>query len=646
MGSPLVSPYGTWRSPVTSELIVSRAVGIGQVALEGDRIYWLESRPLEGGRGVVVARGPDGTTTDVTPPPYNVRTRVHEYGGGAYAVDRGEVYFVNFADQRLYRQAPGGAPTALTPEGAMRYADLVVDRRRNRLLCVREDHGDPERGVVNSLVAVSLAGDSAGQVLASGHDFYSSPRLSPEGNRVAWLAWNHPNMPWDGCELWVGELGEDGTFEQWLLVAGGPGESIFQPEWSADGGLYFVSDRSGWWNLYRWRNEQVERVTDAEAEFGTPQWVFGMSTYDFAGDGQVFCTFAQGGFDHLATLDPAAGALRVLSTPFTEIAPNVRAREGHAVFTAGSPAEPAALVRLDLRSGAVEVLRRTADLAIEPGYISVAEHIAFPTENGLTAYGYFYAPRNRDFVAPPDEKPPLIVKSHGGPTSSASSALRLDIQYWTSRGFAVLDVNYGGSTGYGRAYRERLNGQWGVVDVDDCVNGARYLVEKGLVDGARLAITGGSAGGFTTLAALAFRDVFRAGASHYGVSDLEALVRDTHKFESRYLDRLVGPYPARKDLYDARSPLNHADRIRVPVIFFQGLEDAVVPPSQTEMMVEALRRRRVPVAYLSFPGEQHGFRRAENIKRALDAELYFYGRVFRFQPADEIEPVPIDNLSD
>ncbi|HIC94777.1 MAG TPA: S9 family peptidase, partial [Anaerolineae bacterium] len=465
------------------------------------------------------------------------------------------------------------------------------------------------------------------------------------GTRLAWLTWNHPNMPWDGTELWVAKLRADGSLGRAGRVAGGPRESIFQPEWSPDGILHFVSDRTGWWNLYRWRDGRVEPLTEMEAEFGRPQWVFGMSTYAFESAGRIICAYTRQGTWHLASLDTATRRLEPIETPYTEIA-YVRAAPGRAVFLAGSPTEPASIVQLDLATGRIEVLRRSSETAIDPGYLSSPQAIEFPTEGGLTAYAFFYPPRNRDYVAPPDERPPLLVMSHGGPTSAASTTLNLEIQYWTSRGIAVLDVNYGGSTGYGRAYRERLEGRWGIVDVDDCVNGARYLVERGLVDGQRLAIRGGSAGGYTTLCALTFRDVFKAGASYFGVSDLEALTKETHKFESHYLDRLVGPYPERRDLYRDRSPIHFAHRLSCPVIFFQGLEDKVVPPSQAELMVQALRAKGLPVAYVTFEGEQHGLRRAESIKRALDAELYFYARIFGFEPADPVEPVPIENLDD
>ena len=638
-----IAPYGSWKSPVTSDLIVSETIGLGQIVLDGEDIYWSEMRPAEGGRYVVVRRTPDGQTTDVTPSPFNARTRVHEYGGGAFAVAGGTVYFSNFVDQRLYRQDPGTQPQPITPEADLRYADGVVDRRRGRMVCVREDHTAAGREAVNTLVSLDLAGDQETQVLVSGNDFYSSPRLSPDGSRLAWLTWNHPNMPWDATELWVAELQADGSLGRTEQVVGGDDESIFQPEWSPDGVLYFVSDRTGWWNLYRWRDGQVEPLVEMEAEFGEPQWVFGISTYAFESASRIICAYTRQGDWRLASLDTTTRTLEPTETSYSEIG-GLRAGPGWVIFRAGSPTESVSIVRLNLATGHFETLRRSSEVVIDAGYLSTPQAIEFPTEHGLTAHAFFYPPQNRDYVAPPDERPPLLVISHGGPTSATSSTLNLMIQHWTSRGIAILDVNYGGSTGYGRAYWQRLGGQWGVVDVDDCVNGARYLVERGEVDGERLAIRGGSAGGYTTLCALTFRDFFAAGASYFGLSELEVFVGDTHKFESRYLDWLIGPYPERQALYRERSPIHFTDRISCPVIFFQGLEDKVVPPNQAELMVEALRRKGLPVAYIPFEGEQHGFRRAENIKRALDAELDFYSRVFGFALADPVEPAPIENL--
>jgi dipeptidyl aminopeptidase/acylaminoacyl peptidase len=568
---------------------------------------------------------------------------VHEYGGGDYVVHNGTVYFANFADQRLYRARPGTEPTPITPAVDRRYADFIIDQGRNRLICVSEDHTNPEREATNMVVAVLLDSDEEVQTLVAGNDFYAAPRLSPDGSRLTWLTWNHPNMPWDGCELWVGELDEHGMVRQAEQVAGGPNESIFQPSWSPDGVLSFVSDRTNWWNLYRWSNAHIEPLCPREAEFGVPHWVFAQSTYAFISPERLVCVYDDAQGSHLAFLDTTTGTLTPIELPYTAIG-SVNANAQRIVLIAASPTEAAAVVQIDVATMKSEVLRRSSSVSVNPAYISIAQHIEFPTEDEQTAYAYYYEPRNADYQAPRGELPSLQVISHGGPTYATSNTLNLQIQFWTSRGFAVLDVDYGGSTGYGREYRERLRGQWGIVDVNDCVNAVKYLVSRGLVDGERLAIRGGSAGGYTTLCALTFSDVFSAGASHYGVCDLEILARETHKFESRYLDSLVGPFPEKRDLYYRRSAINYTDQLSCPVIFFQGLEDKIVPPSQAEMMVEALRAKHLPVAYIAFEGEQHGFRRAENIKRTLEAELYFYSKVFEFDLPEFIEPVTIENL--
>jgi dipeptidyl aminopeptidase/acylaminoacyl peptidase len=639
-----IAPYGSWKSPITSDLIVSGSVGLSQPTLDGDDIYWVEMRPRESGRNVIVKRNPSGECVDVTPAPLNARTRVHEYGGGDFLVNSGIVYFSNFQDQRMYRCAPNANPEPITAETDVRYADACFDGPRNKLICVREDHtGSGE--AVNTIAAINVVGNGGtGEILVHGNDFYSSPKLSPDGTHLAWLTWNHPNMPWDGCELWVGELSPEGQLENTRWVAGGAHESIFQPEWSPSGVLYFASDRNGWWNLQRISEAgQIESVCPTKGELGMPQWLFGMSFYAFASDDLVICSHIEHGISRLGLLDLTTQQLSDIDCPFTDIQ-YVRSSKNHAVFRAGSPTEVASISRLNLETRTLDILRLSNQLEVFPTYFSIPRPIEFPTEAGLTAHGFFYPPQNPDYQAPENEKPPLIVKSHGGPTASATTALALSVQYWTSRGFAVLDVNYGGSTGYGRQYRERLNKKWGIVDVDDCVNGARYLVNRGEVDPNRLIITGGSAGGYTTLCALTFRSIFKAGASHFGVSDAEALAKDTHKFESRYLDGLLGSYPERRDIYFERSPINFSERLSCPVIFFQGLEDKVVPPNQAEQMVDAIRAKGIPVSYVPFAGEQHGFRKAQNIKRALDGELYFYSRVFGFELAEPVEAVEIENL--
>ncbi|OIP78556.1 MAG: peptidase [Oscillatoriales cyanobacterium CG2_30_44_21] len=646
------APYGSWKSPISSDLIVSSSIRLGAIATDGSDIYWNEGRPTEGGRNVIMRYRNEQDSaqyTEMTPTNLSVRSQVHEYGGGEYLVADGRIYFSNFSDRGIYRQVSDSTPKKLTVTSKLRFADFAWSRDYGKLICICEDHtgaGEP----INTLVAVSTTNGEDIQVLATGADFYASPRLNATGDKLAWISWNHPNMPWDGTELWVADLRESNSgvmeLQNSQLIAGGMEESIFQPEWSTDGGLYFVSDRNGWWNLYGANFDasttKITALCPMEAEFGQPQWVFGMTNYGFSGDRQLICTYTQDGQSYLAKLDlanPSQG-LKIIDLPFTSIS-GLHCAGDRAVFTGGSATEPTAIIALDLTKGTWQKLRSASDLQLDPDYISAAQSIEFPTENGKTAYGLFYPPKNKDFSGDDQEKPPLLVKSHGGPTASTSGSLSLGIQYWTSRGFAVLDVNYGGSTGYGRAYRDRLKGNWGIVDVDDCANGAKFLAAKGLVDGDRLAISGGSAGGYTTLCALTFRDDFKAGASHYGICDLEALATDTHKFESRYLDSLIGKYPAQKEIYIQRSPIHFTEKLSCAIAFFQGLEDKVVPPNQAEMMVNALKEKGLPVAYVAFEGEQHGFRKAENIKQALDGEFSFYAQIFGFTPADDVVPIKI-----
>jgi dipeptidyl aminopeptidase/acylaminoacyl peptidase len=642
-----IAPYGSWKSPITSDLIVTDAIGLGRPAFDGEELYFTELRPDEQGRIVVIQLLPDGSAQQRTPPGFNVRSRVHEYGGGAWLVHQGTLYFSNYTDQRLYRLEPGeDQPQALTPSDGFRYADGAIDERRGTLYLVREDHTSPGEAV-NTLVALDIrpgAPVDSGRVICQGYNFYSTPRLDPAGERIAWLCWNHPNMPWDGTELWVAELAADGSPLNPRQVAGGASESIFQPSWSPDGSLVFVSDRSGWWNLYRWQGGQVEALCPKEAEFGQPQWSFNQSAYGFTSPGEIICTYQLDGFSHLARLDLASGVLGEIACPFNAIW-DVRVSAGKVLLLAGSPSQPPSLAVYTTHTGEWQVLRRNFEVAVDPAEFSMPQAIEFPTSGGLTAYAIYYPPHNPDYAAPEGELPPLIVMSHGGPTGATSSSLSYAMQYWTSRGFALVDVNYGGSTGYGRAYRQRLNGNWGVVDVDDCVNAALYLVQQGLVDKQRLAITGGSAGGYTTLCAITFKNVFTAGASHFGIGEMETFIGDTHKFESRYCDSLIGPYPEHKDVYYARSPLNFVDRLNTPIILFQGLDDPVVPPSQSERFYQAALKKGIPTAYLPFEGEQHGFRQATNIKRALEAELYFYSKIFGFDLADAVEPVDIKNLA-
>ncbi|HYR89757.1 MAG TPA: S9 family peptidase [Terriglobia bacterium] len=645
--SRTIAPYGSWASPITSSLLTSSTIGLSEVYFSNGVVYWLEGRPEESGRVVLVQCAVNGKPVDVLPPAFNVRTRAHEYGGGAYTVHNGTIFFSNFKDQRLYRKEPDSDPTAITPEsprpGSLRYADGRVTPDGRTLICVRERH-EEGREAINEIVAVPADGSGEVRIILSGYDFYSFPRISPDGRRLAWTCWQHPQMPWDGTELWVGDLGRDASVSSPRHVAGGPTESIFQPEWAPDGTLYFASDRTDWWNVYAEKSGQIVPIFQIDGDVGLPQWLFGYSRYTFLSEGRIACIYSQKGLDYLAVVDAVANTLTTLDIPYKTIGSFDSDKADTLFLTAASPTEAPANVSLDVRNDTLHVLRRSLTVEIAPEYFSEPEPIEFPTSNRRTSFALFYAPKSKDFSGPPGERPPLLVISHGGPTSATTSALKLSTQYWTSRGFAVVDVNYGGSSGYGRAYRERLKGQWGIVDVEDCINAARYLEKRGDVDGKRMAIRGGSAGGYITLCALVFHDVFAAGASHFGVADLEALAKDTHKFESRYSDGLIGPYPEAAELYRQRSPVHFADRLSCPVILLQGLEDKVVPPSQAEHMISALRARRVPFAYVAFPTEGHGFREAANIRRSFEAELYFYARIFGFTPADRIDPVEIENL--
>jgi dipeptidyl aminopeptidase/acylaminoacyl peptidase len=638
-------PFGTWPSPITAEAVAAQGIRLSYVAVDGDDIYWIEGRPHEAGRNVLVRLRPDGRIEDVTPSDFNVRTRVHEYGGGAYLVSGGIVYASNFADQRIYRIASNEPPVPITPAGKWFFADATLDLARKRLIAVREDHSGPDREPVTTLVSIPFEGAaSAGDVIASGYDFYSTPRLSPDGSRIVWLAWRHPQMPWDGTELWLADVTDAGSLVNQRRIAGGPTESIYQPGWTSDGELYFVSDRDGWWKLYH--SEEGLRVranAPSDAEFGRPQWIFGTSTWAQADNGRLIVSYTRAGRWYLATLDAGTGRV-------TPLAESVEPREWlasmgtHVVLVAGSSTTADAVVRIDLATGAVDTLKSSSTVGYRETLLSVPESVEFRSSDGHETHAFYYPPRHADYEGLNGERPPLILIGHGGPTTATSATLDLKVQFWTSRGFAVADVNYGGSSGFGRTYRERLNRQWGVLDVRDMIAAAQHLVTIGKADPNRLMIRGGSAGGYTTLAALTFHPgVFKAGASYYGISDIEVLAHDTHKFESRYLDTLVGPYPAAQDVYYARSPIHFVDRLDCSLILFQGLEDKVVPPSQSEMMAAAVRAKGLPVAYLAFEGEQHGFRKATTIVRCLEAELYFYGAVFGFAPADDIEPIRIDN---
>ena len=641
---PTERPYGAWISPIRIDDLVGGVIRLSEPWVDGDDVLWIESRPAEGGRSVLVRRSGDGTTADVTPAPFNVRDRVHEYGGGAYTAAGGTIVFSNLADGRLHRLDPGDEePQPITPEGPFRYADLRFDPPRRRFLAIREDATDPKAHIA-AIVSIPLDGEHPPQVLYEGPDFLAAPRPSPDGSRLAWIEWDLPDMPWDATRLRVAPFVADGSLGPSDLAAGGLDESIAQPEWSVDGVLHFVSDRSGWWNLYRLLDGPIlQPLTPMEAEFADPAWIFDRSSYAFLPDGSIAAVGRARGRDRLFKVDPES-LVGEIDAPYTEIG-WIRSGPTTVIADVGTPVEPPMLVALDPITLATSgVLRHASSISIDRSMISVAEPITFPTAGGRIAHALFYRPVNPGFVAPDGELPPLLVVSHGGPTSSATNRLDPGYQYLTSRGIAVVDVDYGGSTGYGRAFRQELDGEWGVVDVDDCIGAARYLVDRGDVDGERLAIEGGSSGGFTALAALAFRDVFAAGISMFGIADLELLVREDHKFESRYSDRLVGPYPEAAATYRDRSPINALDRITSPVLVLHGLEDTVVTPAQAETLVAALDRNEIPYAYIGFEGEGHGFRGAAAQRRTLEARLSFLAAVFGFTPADDVPPLEIVGL--
>lgn len=643
MRMPTVSPYGEWKSPITADMIAEGGVRLGEIVTDGSDVYWLESRPAEGGRSVVVRRSADDIVSDATPHGYNARNAVHEYGGGSYTVHRGDVYFTNWEDQRVYKQPGGGAPIALTappdvPKGT-RYADLSVTEDGGCLLCVRETHSANGGEAVNEVVCVdTTTGDVS--VLASGNDFYAAPRACASNGGIAWLTWDHPNMPWDGSRLYSGGLNPRApkvTVTTVAQLAGSDEVGITQPRWSADGILHYVSDASGWWRLCAWRDGAESELLSSDCDVAGPDWQFGFSSYAFLADGQVVVARGGEASGQLLILGTGSRQTRSVDVPYSEIIYVVAGqRANHIYFIGASPTASSAVVRCDIETGECDELRSTMHPGLDTAHLSTPRHIVFPTTEDAVAHSWYYPPTNADHVAPPDSLPPLMVVCHGGPTSRSGTAFDPKLQYWTSRGFALVDVNYRGSSGYGRAYRDALKSNWGKYDTDDCIAAARFLKSEGLVDPQRIVIRGGSAGGYTTINALTFHDEFAAGAAYYGIADLSVFIGDTHKFESRYLDSLVGPYPKEAQRYHDRSAINFVDRLSTPMIILQGLEDEIVPPSQAELMVEALERKGVTHAYLGFEGEQHGFRIAANVVRAQEAELRFYGIVLGFTPADDI----------
>jgi dipeptidyl aminopeptidase/acylaminoacyl peptidase len=636
-------PYGLWPSPLDGEQVARQATAYDAVHATAEAVYWLETRPSEAGRAVVVRWTDDAGAADAVPAGFDVGSRVHEYGGGAY-LPAGRMLFACYqGDQRLYRIGEQRDPVPITPEpptpASLRYADLRLVSSGESLVCVRERHQGED--VVNELVALPVDGSADPWVVASGHDFYAAPRPSPDGRRLAWLSWDRPCMPWDGADLWVADLGPDGQLGPASHIAGGPQESVVQPEWSAGGVLHFVSDRSGWWNLYRERQGQVESLLAMAAEFADAPWELDYSSYAFIADGRIACRYRHGGRDLLGLLDPDTGRLTDLPIPYTSLKPYLRAVGHRLAFIGASPTASSTVATLQVPMGHLDVLAG-AEVSLDPAWVSVPQPIEFPTRDGQTAHALYYPPSNPEVTGPADARPPLLVQAHPGPTADAKARLDLRSQFFTSRGFAVVDVNYAGSTGYGRAYRERLTGQWGVLDVADSMDAARFLVEAGEVDERRLVISGESAGGFTALCALASEELFAVGTSRFGIADLETFRQQAPKFQAHELDRLVGPYPEAAATYRARSPLHTVDRIARPVLLVHGLEDTVVPPSQAQVMAEALERRGVRHVLLAFPGEGHGFRRPESIRRALEAELSFYVEALGLAPGKPGAPPTAD----
>jgi dipeptidyl aminopeptidase/acylaminoacyl peptidase len=648
------APFGTWPSVIAAERLAAASIGLSDLRVHEGSLYWRESRPDEGGRQVIMRLDPGGTPRELTPEGFNVRTRAHEYGGAAYVVLEDGLVFSHFADQRLYLQRGDAAPVAITPPG-YRYADCQRHPTARTLVCVREDHTEStlkangeER---NEIVALDVPTESdfepqAGRVLVTGSDFVAYPRVSPDGKRIAWLWWNHPEMPWDSARVSVADLTGE-VLGPARRIGGGGQRAAIEPHWDRDGSLLFVDDPDGWWNLQAWQDGTVRAVAPMQREFGGPLWQHGATSFEALGDGRAVARTSRNATDTLGVLDLREGSLRELDLPFVAFG-DVRAIDAQRVATIAYAAdEEGALIEVDLAAGTHRVLHRPASAGLAPAWIARAEAIEYPTRAGpkgeaRTAHAFYYAPTNPEFRGPQGEKPPLIVTVHGGPTSVSKPSLSLARQYWTSRGFAVVDVNYGGSTSFGREYRTRLNGQWGVVDLQDAVAAVDFLIAQGKVDPERIAIRGGSAGGYVVLAALAFTDRFSVGANWFGVSDIQGLAATSHKFERKYDVSLVGaPDEA---LYRSRSPIFHLDRFTEPLITFQGAEDKIVTPDQSRRIFEALKQRKVPTAYLEYEGEQHGFRKAENIIRSYEAEIYFYGRILGFTPAGELPGVEIHNL--
>jgi len=677
--------YGEWPSPITGADVARNQVGLAFPTMAGGCVWWQEMRPSEGGRQTVVCQGPDGVSRDLLPAPWNARTRVHEYGGRSYLPLSDGFVFANYSDQRLYRSRDRVQPEPLTaaPEAdtSDRFADFVLAPGGNEVWCVREQHLSGRDGagrVSRAIVAVPLDGSAVGdpdavRVLVSGSDFYAFPAPSPDGTRLAWISWDHPRMPWDGTELRVAALGDGpvSKVNQQQLIMGGETESVLAPVWRDDRSLYVISDRSGWWNLYVADLLAFPRaLCPREEEFAQPLWQLGLYPYAVLDDGRIAVVHGQDQ-SRLGTLDPGSGQLTDFDLPYHVFASGLSASGRSVVTIAGGPAVPLSVIKADipatgqrLQAAEVHELRRAQDSAPDAGYLPVPREARLTGPSGSVVHALVYPPTNPAGRAPDGELPPYIVWVHGGPTSQVGPRLDLEKAFFTSRGIGIIDVNYGGSSGYGRAYRERLRGQWGIVDVADVMAAALALAEAGEADGKRLGIRGGSAGGWTALAAVTSgigvlgpdgaageagtdavggtgrKGVFAAATSYFGVSDLRGFAAQTHDFESRYLDGLIGPLPECESLYAERAPVGHVNAATCPVLLLQGLDDPIVPPAQSESIAADLAAHGIRYAYLAFAGESHGFRKAETIIASLQAEVSFYGQIMGFTPPG-IPPVAL-----
>ncbi|MEC7837227.1 MAG: S9 family peptidase [Chloroflexota bacterium] len=643
MNSKIKSNYGSWESEITPQKIIEGGLRFSEIRSNGSEVYFLEGRPEEAGRYVIVKQNSAGEIEDLIPENFNSRNAVHEYGGGSFAVGKKNIYFTNWDDQRIY-VVKGKNTSALTIEPpfekSIRYSDLTLSYDEEWIYCVRETHF--EKGEAkNELVAISTTKNQT-IVLCTGRDFYSSPRINPINNEICWLEWDHPNMPWDGTELFIGNFDSNGLSEK-KFIDGSKNISIIQPEWSESGELIYISDESGWWNLKKYSDNKKSTILDEETDHGEPSWNFGVRTY-FIKDNFIYLRGSSKNKNKglIRKINLSGQIIEEIEVLHTSIG-GLSFIDNKALYIGASPVSNSEIVSLDLEKKEIKTIKESSKLEIDSEEISIPEEITFTTTENATAYGYFYKPKNKKYQSHSGEKPPVLVISHGGPTSATSNALNLSIQYWTNRGIAVVDVNYRGSTGYGKKFRDLLKGNWGIYDTEDCIAAVDYLSEKGLVDSERAAIKGGSAGGYTTINALTFHDRFAVGATYYGIADLSVFIDDTHKFESKYLESLIGKYPEEKQKYYDRSAINFTDQLSCPMIIFQGTEDKIVPPSQAEIMAEGLREKKIPFSLIMYEGEQHGFRQSKNIISSLESELYFYSQVLGFEPYDKLDEINIEN---